>query len=163
MTAPYFRIKSWAKYQHYKKRNPPWIKLHRELLQSRIWVVADDASRVLALASMMLAAATNNKISTDPLYLQRVAYLSGPPDLLRLADLDFIEFINENNEVIPAASMTLADASKTADVASLSLTRDRDREEKQLKSKPPLQQERSTTTVTTGIDANANGSRLGAA
>lgn len=161
MMAPFFRIKSWSKYQHYKKRNPPWIKLHRELLQSRVWVVLDDASRVLALASMMLAAATNNKISTDPLYLQRVAYLSGPPDLKRLAELDFIEFIDDSENDVTVA--VLADASKRVDVASLSLTRDRDREDQKLKSKPPLQQERSTTTVSTGTEANANGSHLGGA
>jgi len=26
------RVKNWGKFQHYKDRNPPWIKLHRGLL-----------------------------------------------------------------------------------------------------------------------------------
>ena len=25
-------IKNWGEFQHYKKRNPPWIKLHKKLL-----------------------------------------------------------------------------------------------------------------------------------
>lgn len=28
----YFRPRNWAKFQHYKDRRPPWIKLHRSLL-----------------------------------------------------------------------------------------------------------------------------------
>jgi len=29
------RIKNWEKFQHYKNRRPPWIKLYRELLDDR--------------------------------------------------------------------------------------------------------------------------------
>jgi len=32
------KVKNWEKYQHYKDRNPPWIKLHFELLTSADWV-----------------------------------------------------------------------------------------------------------------------------
>jgi hypothetical protein len=27
--------KNWGKFQHYKDRCPPWIKLHRDLLNDR--------------------------------------------------------------------------------------------------------------------------------
>ncbi len=27
-----YRIKNWDKFQHFKNRRPPWIKLHREIL-----------------------------------------------------------------------------------------------------------------------------------
>lgn len=43
------RIKNWRKFQHYKHRDPPWIKLHRALLDDREWFSLDgDASKMLA-------------------------------------------------------------------------------------------------------------------
>ena len=29
----FFRIKNWERFQHYDKRNPPWIKVYNELLE----------------------------------------------------------------------------------------------------------------------------------
>ncbi len=31
------RVPSWRTFQHYSKRNPPWIKLHRDLLDRPAW------------------------------------------------------------------------------------------------------------------------------
>ena len=28
----HLRVRNWERYQHYKERNPPWIKLYVELL-----------------------------------------------------------------------------------------------------------------------------------
>jgi replicative superfamily II helicase len=106
--AAYFRIRNWEKFQHYKDRAPPWIKLHRDLLTSRTWVSGDDASRALAVACMLLAAATDNKIPADAAYVRRVAYLNSDPDLAKLADTDFIEFIDENGAALADASNLLA-------------------------------------------------------
>lgn len=32
MTGEYLYVKNWDELQHYKKRNPPWIKLYRRLM-----------------------------------------------------------------------------------------------------------------------------------
>ena len=29
--------KNWSDFQHYKERNPPWIRLHRSLLDNFEW------------------------------------------------------------------------------------------------------------------------------
>lgn len=110
--AEFYRIKGWAKYQHYKDRNPPWIKLHRELLTSLTWALADDASRVLAIACMLLAAATDNNIPADPAYIRRVAYLNSNPDFSVLIRLEFLELVDDKGKVIITAITPLADASK---------------------------------------------------
>lgn len=31
------RIKNWKEFQHFKDRNPPWVKLHRQLLDNPDW------------------------------------------------------------------------------------------------------------------------------
>lgn len=106
----FVRIREWSKYQHYKHRNPPWIKLHRELLTSSSWACADDASRVLAIACMLLAAATGNKIPLEGGYIKRVAYLNSEPDFSFLLSMQFVEFIDENGLMLATASKLLTNA-----------------------------------------------------
>ena len=41
-------IKNWNKFQHFKDRKPPWIKLHRDILEQRdISAISDRSFRVL--------------------------------------------------------------------------------------------------------------------
>jgi hypothetical protein len=91
----HFRIVEWSSYQHYKDRDPPWIKLHRDLLTSRTWVSLDNDGRVLAVACMLVAAGTENQIPADPAYFMRRAYLSNEPDFAPLVAVGFIEEIKE--------------------------------------------------------------------
>lgn len=55
-------IKAWERFQHYKDRSAPWVKLHRDMLTSESWVLGTDLSRVVQLASMMLAPRYGNQI-----------------------------------------------------------------------------------------------------
>ena len=42
------KIKGWKNFQHFKDRRPPWIKLHRDILENRdINTISDKAFRVL--------------------------------------------------------------------------------------------------------------------
>jgi len=106
--AQYLVIRKWKDFQHYKDRSPPWIKLHRELLTSRTWVGMNDASRSLAIALMLLAAATDNRIPADKEYLRRVAYLNSDPDWSPLVKVEFIDLIDESGVVLALASRSLA-------------------------------------------------------
>lgn len=41
-------IVNWQRFQHYKRRNPPWIKLHRSLLDDPgFWQIDDFSARLL--------------------------------------------------------------------------------------------------------------------
>jgi hypothetical protein len=102
-----YRVKNWRQFQHYKDRNPPWIKLHFSILSSRDWVTLDDASRVLAVACMLIASRNDGLIHSDAAgleYLQRVAYLKRKPDLKPLIECGFLESASTD------ASKTLANA-----------------------------------------------------
>jgi hypothetical protein len=98
-----YRVKNWRNFQHYKDRNPPWIKLHFSLLSSEDWVTLDDSSRVLAVACMLIASRNEGVIPSDMAYLKRVAYLNKPPNLKPLIDCGFLEADSESKQ-------TLADA-----------------------------------------------------
>jgi hypothetical protein len=47
--------KNWASFQHYKDRAPPWIKLHKDLLDDRKFQCLPVASRALAPMLWLLA------------------------------------------------------------------------------------------------------------
>lgn len=51
--------KNWAVFQHYKDRCPPWIKLHRDLLNDRKFIGLPTASK--ALAPLLWLLASENK------------------------------------------------------------------------------------------------------
>lgn len=52
---PLIAPKSWREFQHYKDRSPPWIRLHRKLLDDRDFHRLPVASRALAPMLWLLA------------------------------------------------------------------------------------------------------------
>jgi hypothetical protein len=108
-----YRVKNWRNFQHYKDRNPPWIKLHFSLLSSEDWVTLDDTSRVLAVACMLIASRNEGSIPSDPAYLKRVAYLNKTPNLTPLIKCGFLEPDSESKQ-------TLADARPETETQKLS-------------------------------------------
>ena len=60
------RIKNWKTFQHFKDRRPPWIKLHREILDQRdINVLSDKSFRTL-VNLWLLASEDKLKLGTLP-------------------------------------------------------------------------------------------------
>jgi hypothetical protein len=86
-----YRVKNWRQFQHYRDRNPPWIKLHFAMLSSADWVTLDDSSRVLAVACMLIASRNEGVIPSDPAYIKRVAYLNKTPNFKPLIECGFLE------------------------------------------------------------------------
>lgn len=69
------RIKDWMEYQHYKDRNPPWVKLHKKLMTSFEWHCLHNDSKVLALNLWWLASEHDDATSglvTDN--MQKIAF-----------------------------------------------------------------------------------------
>ena len=54
--------KNWVKFQHYKDRNPPWIKLHRDLLIDKEFMRLPLASKALAPMLWLLASEDINGV-----------------------------------------------------------------------------------------------------
>jgi hypothetical protein len=52
------RVLNWSDFQHYTGRNPPWIKLHRSLLDKPDWRRLGGAGGKLLVDLWMLAAGT---------------------------------------------------------------------------------------------------------
>lgn len=86
----YYEVRNWSEYQHYTDRNPPWIKLHYDLLTSPDWVMLADASRLLAVVCMLIASRHDGKVPADPGYVKRIAYLNKEPDFSKLVECGFL-------------------------------------------------------------------------
>lgn len=91
-------IKNWRKYQHYKGRRPPWIKVHKSILTSEDWVNTPDASKVLLFVCMMAAQldqAGDGSFNGSPAYLKKVCCLDKAPNLQPLLDCKFIVEVDD--------------------------------------------------------------------
>lgn len=49
------KIKNWAKFQHFKDRRPPWVKLYRDLLDDMQWHELDPLSSKVLVTLWLLA------------------------------------------------------------------------------------------------------------
>ena len=86
----YLEIRNWDQFQHYRHRSPPWIKLHRDILASEDWVMLADASKLLMVVCMLVAAKFDGRVPNNPHYFKRVAYLDKMPDLTPLIETGFL-------------------------------------------------------------------------
>ena len=87
----YIQVKNWGKFQHYKKRNPPWIKLHAELLSDYAFSRLQDASKLHLMMIWLLASRTANKLPNDPGWLQKQIGAETKPNINLLIEMGFIE------------------------------------------------------------------------
>ena len=86
-----FKVSGWEEFQHYKDRNPPWIKLHNQLLDNYDFEVLGDSAKGHLLCIWMLASRTNNEMMFDSKWIARKIGASSKVDLDLLLSSGFIE------------------------------------------------------------------------
>lgn len=60
------QVVNWSRFQHYKGRRPPWIKLYRDLLERREWhALSGDASKLLVECWLIAAEFDGGSIPMD--------------------------------------------------------------------------------------------------
>ena len=100
----YYKVRNWEKFQHYKNRNPPWVKLHFSLFSSYDWVILTDSERVLALSCVLLASRKQGLIPADAEYVQKTANLHTKPNFKKLVDCGFLEGPSDESILQSSAS-----------------------------------------------------------
>ena len=66
----FFSIKNFERYQHYKQRTPPWIKLYNSMLDDPEFVRLGMADRFLYCGLLLVASRLNNRIPHNEMYIQ---------------------------------------------------------------------------------------------
>lgn len=99
-----FRVKNFEKFQHYKDRAPPWIKLYNGLLEDYEFGGLPDASKMHLIAIWLLASRTGNKMPYDPKWVSGRINATEPVDLELLVSRGFIVLDQEVQKAERVAS-----------------------------------------------------------
>ena len=67
----FFCVKNWDSFQHYSKRNPPWIKLHRALLDDYAFCALPDIAKAHLMLVWIYASQHNGQVPNDPVFLEK--------------------------------------------------------------------------------------------
>lgn len=86
----FYYIRNWDQFQHYTSRNPPWIKLHFEILNSQDWLSLSDHARLVAVVCMLIASRHSGQVPADPLYIKRAGRLNARVDFKPLIECGFL-------------------------------------------------------------------------
>ena len=86
----FLSVKNFERYQHYKKRSPPWIKLYYDILNDPDFLALDAVQRGHYLTFLLVASRQNNLIPNDPIYIQLTMRLTYKPDLTPLINAGFL-------------------------------------------------------------------------
>lgn len=85
-----FSVKNWDEFQHYKDRNPPWIKLHNHLLDDYEFEMLGDAAKGHLLCIWMLASRTKNEMPFDDKWITKKIGASSKVNLEALVSAGFL-------------------------------------------------------------------------
>jgi len=86
----YITVRNWDEFQHYKDRNPPWIKLHRSILDDYDFGLLSDSSKAHLVLIWILAASSDGTIPDDPKWVGRRIAATKPVDLKTLENKGFL-------------------------------------------------------------------------
>ena len=86
-----FSVANFEKFQHYRDRAPPWIKLYNELLDDYAFGQLPDASKVHLVLIWLLASRSNNCLPFDPKWIAKRIGATEKVDLTRLLSSGFIQ------------------------------------------------------------------------
>jgi hypothetical protein len=103
-----FSVKNFEKFQHYKDRSPPWIKLYNELLDDYEFGRLQDASKMHLIGIWLLASRSDNKIPYDSEWVQKRINANSMVNLEELEQAGFIVVSQELQSSEQPASTPLA-------------------------------------------------------
>jgi hypothetical protein len=109
-----FSVKNFQRFQHYKDRAPPWIKLYNELLDDYEFGRLPDASKMHLIAIWLLASRSDNKIPYDAAWVARRINANTKVDLTLLACAGFIVVDQQVQSVEQDASNALSECKQDA-------------------------------------------------
>ncbi len=105
----YLSVNNLAKYQHYSKRNPPWVKLHREFMTDYTIRTFSVPTRFVFSCLWLIASETENKI---------------PYNLAWLSERIGMKVTESIIQPLLASSLCSVSVSVSVSVSPLSLTDD---------------------------------------
>lgn len=110
-------VRNWERYQHYRDRNPPWIKLYTELLDDEGFLALPDAAKWQLVGLFLLAARRGNVLPEKAGQLKVLLGITGRlyiPELLAARYLVTEDPDASKDASKPASTSASTDASSDA-------------------------------------------------
>lgn len=131
------RPKDWRAYQHYKDRQPPWIKLHRSLLDNVDFWVLDDRQRMILIGLWLIASDNFDgdiKVNLKSLQFRLRIYDQAEIEVAisRFVEQGFLEVVSgDSNALAPCKPEERREEAEESNTSSASKKRSRanDKEE----------------------------------
>lgn len=136
-------IRNLERFQHYKDRNPVWVKLYVKTLDDEQLNEMPTATRLLAILLLLVAARRNNRIPNDAAWIAAECSVSLRESKVALADLLAVAFLvpasqlASQNASDPASNGASGPASETATSRSRALAERTETEKEQQPPQPP--------------------------
>lgn len=127
----YIRITDWKKFQHYKKRNPPWVKLYSWILDDDDFDCLPDDSKLLFFCLLPFASRRKNHIRLDFAWLQKKLPIKKEitKDTLQpLVTAEFVECYQDDSNMIAGGKQDATPETETK--PNLETEREREANEK---------------------------------
>lgn len=86
----YLTVKNWRDHQHYKLRTPPWIKLHRAIIEDYAFAALKDKTKAHLVLIWVLAAGTEGRIPNDPKFIASKISANEPVDMEAMIAAGFL-------------------------------------------------------------------------
>lgn len=96
----YVAVKNYERFQHYKDRNPPWIKFYVALLDDYEFSRLQDASKMHLVGIWLLASKCENRVPADPEWIARRIGATDPVNLQVLVDAGFLVRLRRASDVL---------------------------------------------------------------
>ena len=115
----YLSVKNLPKYQHYKKRNPPWVKLHRNFWMDDKIDALTVPERLFFLGCLTIASEHDNRFKNDPRYLsKRLGFPVSSKMIEKLLSLTLLCSVSDSdNSVSLSLSLTRSKHSASSPIA----------------------------------------------
>ena len=86
----YLTVKNWREFQHYTKRNPPWIKLHRAIVEDYHFAALKDKTKAHLIMIWIIAASTEGRVPYDHKFIASRINATDPIDLEAIVEAGFL-------------------------------------------------------------------------
>ena len=86
----YLIVKNWRDFQHYKKRSPPWIKLHRGITEDYDFAALKDKTKAHLMLIWLLASGSEGRIPDDPAFVAKRINASDSVDISAMIEAGFL-------------------------------------------------------------------------
>lgn len=91
----FLAVKNYEKFQHYRDRLPPWIKLYNTLLDDYAFIELPETSRIHLVLLWLVASRHENRIPYDLKYLARAIHAKSRIDIPRLVEAGFLTVVEQ--------------------------------------------------------------------